>query len=74
MASAHYDVSTCTVEVIERKISTAMRKWLGVPLCLSVVALNYKKAALVLPFKSVTENYKAGKARLAMMLCVSTVL
>lgn len=63
-----YDVTMCTVEAIERKISTAMRKWLGVPPSLTDVALYCKKAKLVLPFKSVAEEYKAGKARLAMML------
>lgn len=63
-----YDVSNSMVEATEKKIRTAIRKWLGVPPCLSDVALYCKKAKIIFPFMSVTEEYKAGKARLAMML------
>lgn len=68
MASAHLQSQTCTVEAIERKISTAMRKSLGAPLSVSDVALYCKKEKLVFPFKTVTEEYKAGKVHFSMML------
>lgn len=58
------------VEAIEKKISTAVRKWQSVPKSLSNVALYFKKVKLMLPFKSVTEVYKVVKAHLAMMICV----
>lgn len=47
-----------------------MWKWLGVPLTAlrSNVPLYCKKATLMLPFKSIMEEYKAGKTCLAMML------
>lgn len=66
-----YEVSSSTVETIEGKINKFTRKWLGVPPGLSDVALYCANAKLKLPFKSVLEEYKAGKARLSMMLCES---
>lgn len=63
-----YDVSMTAVEAMERKINVALRKWVGVPPCLTDVALYCKRTKLVLPFKSVVEEFKVGKARLAMML------
>ena len=67
-----YEVSTSTVEAVERKINKSIRKWLGVPPGLTDVALYCKKSKLQLPFKSVVEEYKVGKTRLAMMLQEST--
>lgn len=52
-----YDISMCTMEVLERKIDTALRKWLGVPQSLSNVALYCKKAKLIV----------YGKAHLSVM-------
>ena len=66
-----YEVSSSTVETIEGKINKFTRKWLEVPPGLSDVALYCANAKLTLPFKSVLEEYKAGKARLTMMLCES---
>lgn len=63
-----YEISTSTVESAERKIKKYTRKWLGLPAELMDVALYYKKSKLCLPLKSVVEEFKAGKARLAMML------
>ncbi|MCG8432275.1 MAG: hypothetical protein MJA29_14040, partial [Candidatus Omnitrophica bacterium] len=63
-----YEISTSTVESIEAKINRYTRKWLGVPPGLTDVALYCRSAKLKLPFKSLVEEYKAGKARLEMML------
>lgn len=45
-----------------------MRRWLVVSPSLSDVALYYKMAKLILSFKSVVEEFKTGKACLAVML------
>ena len=63
-----YEITTSTVEAIERKINKFTRKWLGVPPGLTDVALYCKQAKLRLPLKSIVEEYKAGKVRLQMML------
>lgn len=46
------DISSCTAEAINRRNSTGLRKWLGVPPSLLDVALYWTKANLVPPFKS----------------------
>ena len=63
-----YDIPTSTVEALEAKINRFTRKWLGVPPCLTDVALYCRQAKLKLPLKSILEEYKAGKARLLCML------
>ena len=63
-----YEISLTTVEALEAKINRFTRKWLGVPPCLTDVALYGRQAKLRLPFKSITEEYKCGKTRLAVML------
>lgn len=57
-----YDVSTCKVEAIERKISIVVRKWLALQLSLSDVPLHCKKAKLVSPFRCVSEEYRWQRA------------
>lgn len=63
-----YDICSSTVENMEAKINKHSRKWLGVPPCLTDVALYCRQAKLKLPLKSILEEYKAGKARLLSML------
>lgn len=63
-----YDIPVSTVERMEAKINKFTRKWLGVPPSLTSVALYGKNTKLRLPFKSLVEEYKAGKARLLCML------
>ena len=63
-----YDICTSTVEAMEAKINKYTRKWLGTPPCLTDVALYCRHAKLKLPFKSILEEYKAGKARLLSLL------
>ncbi|GFS06016.1 reverse transcriptase [Elysia marginata] len=63
-----YDICCSTVESIEAKINKYTRKWLGVPLGLSDVAMYCRKAKLKLLMKSILEEYKCGKVRLVTML------
>ena len=63
-----YEITTSKVEAMEKKVNKFTRKWLGVPPGLSDVALYCRQARLKLPFKSLVEEYKAGKARLQIML------
>ena len=63
-----YDICSSTVETIEAKINKYTRRWLGVPPCLTNIALYCRQAKLKLPLKSILEEYKAGKARLLSML------
>jgi len=63
-----YDICSSRGEAIKRKVNTFTRKWLGVPLGVTDVTLYSKAAKLVLPFKSVLEEYKVGKARLVVKL------
>ena len=66
-----YDVPTSAVEALEAKVSKYLRKWCGVPPSLSNVALYGKTNKLALPFSSITEEFKVGKARLLTMLKTS---
>ncbi|KAK0145573.1 hypothetical protein N1851_015527 [Merluccius polli] len=59
-----------TVERLEKMINSFVRKWLGVPRCLSSVAL-YGKGIVELPISSLTEEFKCAKARLEMTLTQS---
>ncbi len=45
-----------------------IRRWLGVPRCLSSVALYGTTSMLQLPFASLVEEFKVGKVRLQLML------
>ena len=65
-----YEIPISGVERLERTVSSHIRKWLGLPRCLTSVAL-YNKGALSLPVSSLTEEYKAAKARLEMTLAES---
>ena len=62
------DICSSTVETIEAKINKCWRKWLGVLPCLTDVALYCRQAKLKLPFNSIVDEYKAGKARLLSIL------
>ncbi|MGH0170606.1 UNVERIFIED_CONTAM: hypothetical protein FKN15_059684 [Acipenser sinensis] len=56
-----YEVSLTTVEKLEALISSYIRKWLGVPRCLSRVGL-YGKGILQLPVSALTEEFKCAKS------------
>ena len=56
-----------TVESLERKISSSIRKWLGLPRSLSSTALYGKTNPIQLPVKGVVEEFKVSRTREAIM-------
>lgn len=71
MAPAAATMSSRAAEATERKIITAVLKLLRVPKSLYYIALYCKKPKVALPLESATEEYKADKARLAIILSES---
>lgn len=63
-----YEVPISTVEGLERRINTYLRRWLGVPRSFCSIGLYSTGSKLQLPVTSVVEEYKATKTRQAMML------
>ena len=63
-----YEVPVSTVENMERKINSYLRRWLGVPRSFSSIGLYSSGSKLQLPLKALTEEYKATKVRAVMML------
>ena len=63
-----YKISLSWVETIQQHINKYLRKWLGVPPCFLTVGLYTATGMLQLPFSSITEEFKVGKARLHLML------
>ncbi|XP_075304756.1 retrovirus-related Pol polyprotein from type-1 retrotransposable element R2 [Odontesthes bonariensis] len=58
-----YNVPITTVECFERKVSSFLRKWLGLPRSLSSIALYGRNNKLKLPFSSLTEEFMVTRAR-----------
>ncbi|XP_030004234.1 uncharacterized protein LOC115429122 [Sphaeramia orbicularis] len=58
-----YAVPISTVETLERKVSSHLRRWLGLPKSLSSIALYGNNNKLQLPFKSLEEEFKVTRAR-----------
>lgn len=56
-----------SVEKLERGVTAYIKKWLGVPRCLTTISL-YGDGILKLPITSLTEEYKCTKVRLQMTL------
>ena len=48
---------------LEKRINSRLRRWLGLPKCLSSVALYGNSNTVQLPFKSLVEEYKVTKVR-----------
>jgi len=65
-----YEVSLTTLDKLEALISSYIRKWMGVPRCLSRVK-PYSKGILQLPVSALTEEFKCAKARLEITLVES---
>ncbi|KAL1282810.1 hypothetical protein QQF64_001613 [Cirrhinus molitorella] len=65
-----YEVSLSHANLMERLVNTYVRKWLGLPKCVSSVSL-YSKGALLLPISSLVEEFKCAKVRLDMSLTES---
>lgn len=63
-----YEIPLSKVEAMEKRINSFVRKWLGVPRCLSSVALYGRTTMLQLPFVSIVDEFKVGKVRLQLML------
>ncbi|KAK3552400.1 hypothetical protein QTP86_011630 [Hemibagrus guttatus] len=63
-----YEVSVSTVEGLERKINTYLRRWLVAPRSFCFIGLNSTGSKLQLPVTSVLEEYKATKTCQAIML------
>ncbi|KAJ8016037.1 hypothetical protein DPEC_G00002970 [Dallia pectoralis] len=55
------------VQQMERTMTSFVKKWLGVPRCLTNISL-YGKGVLELPLTSLTKEYKCSKVRLLMTL------
>ncbi len=63
-----YDIPLSPVERIEKKVSSHVRRWLGVPRSFSTNALYASSFRLCLPITSLVEKYKATKIRAQAML------
>ena len=63
-----YEVPISTVERLERKMNTYLRRWLGVQRSFCSIGLYSTGSKLQLPVASVVEEYKATKTCDAMML------
>ena len=58
-----YNVPQTTVELLQTKITAALKKWLKLPRSLSDACFYSKSTKLKLPYSSLTEEFKAAKAR-----------
>ncbi|XP_019639899.1 PREDICTED: uncharacterized protein LOC109481744 [Branchiostoma belcheri] len=63
-----YEIPLSTVEEMERKVNSRLRKWLGVPPSFTSVGLYSTSAKLQLPITAMTEEFKVGKARALLTL------
>eukprot|EP00066_Takifugu_rubripes_P027132 XP_011616398.1 PREDICTED: uncharacterized protein LOC105418502 [Takifugu rubripes] len=61
-----YAVPVTTVESLERKISSFLRRWLGLPRSLNSAALYGTSNTLQLPFSGLTEEFKVARTREAL--------
>jgi len=63
-----HDVPISTVESMERALSGYIRRWFEVPRSFSSIGLYSSGSKLQLPLSSVTEEFKATKARQVLVL------
>ena len=63
-----YEITATTVEKLERTINKHLRKWLGLPPIFTSIGLYSRTSKFQLPFTSLVEEYKVGKARLVITL------
>ncbi|TWW66935.1 hypothetical protein D4764_20G0009670 [Takifugu flavidus] len=61
-----YAVPVTTVESLERKISSFLSRWLGLPRSLNSAALYGTRNTLQLPFSGLTEEFKVARTREAL--------
>ncbi|KAK0135126.1 hypothetical protein N1851_029059 [Merluccius polli] len=62
-----YEVTMSTVETLERKISSYLRRWLGLPRSLTSAALYGRSNKLQLPFCSLEEEFRVSRTREALV-------
>ena len=58
-----YNVPETKVEEIQSKVTSSLKRWLGLPKSLSTDCFYSKTAKLQLPYTALTEEVKAAKAR-----------
>lgn len=58
-----YDVPKSTVDALEKKISSYLRRWLGVPRSMSSAALYGSTNTLQLPFSGLSEEFVVTRTR-----------
>ena len=58
-----YNIPASKVEEMQRKITAALKKWMGIPKNLSTSCMYSKSSKLKMPFSSVTEDFKVSKVR-----------
>ena len=63
-----YDITMTTITAMEKKISSYLRRWLGLLRSLSSIASYGSTKTLQLAFKGPTEEYMVTKTREVMML------
>ena len=66
-----YEFTSSSVEQLEKRINSRIRRWLGLPKCLSSAALYGGSNALQFPFKSLVEEYKVAKVRTSIQFMFS---
>ena len=58
-----YNLSLSKVEELQKRITMSLKKWLGLPRNFTTDCMYSKTSKLKLPFSSLTEEFKASKAR-----------
>ena len=59
-----YEITTTTVEMLERTISKHLRRWFGVPPSFTSIGLYGRSNQLQRPISSLLEKFKVTKARM----------
>ena len=63
-----YNVSLTKVNEIQKQLTGKLKKWLGLPRSLSEACLYARTSKLKMPFRELTEEFKAAKTRLLITL------
>ena len=63
-----YEISMTTIEATGRKVSSMIKKWLGIPRSMSAVGLYSTSSKLQLPFVSLEEEFKVAKTGTALSI------
>ena len=63
-----YDVPMSVMKIMGSKITSSLRKWLGIPPSFTNIGLYGIDTKLQLPFTALTEECQVGKARMAITI------